>query len=93
MPATACSITRGSARTSMATAGRSRSGWKANPTRRPQIVIDYNVIKQVVAKYDHQIILNSDDPMVPASRSSSTCSRRPGDPTSELLARVFRDDL
>ena len=35
------------------------------PGKETQIVIDYSVIKKIVEKYDHQIILNKDDPIVP----------------------------
>ena len=31
-----------------------------------KILLDYNIIKQVVEVYDHQVILNKDDPMVKA---------------------------
>jgi len=66
---------------------------EGEPDATTGILIDYNVIKQTVAKYDHQIILNRDDPMVPAVEKFQHVLTTPGDPTSELLARIFRDDL
>jgi len=58
-----------------------------------QIVIDYSLIKQVINKYDHQVILNQDDPMVPCIRKFNPVITTPGDPTSELMAVLIRDDL
>ena len=57
------------------------------------ILVDYNVIKQTVGKYDHQIILNQNDPMVPCIEKFQHVLTTPGDPTSELLAGMIRDDL
>ncbi|MDD5049451.1 MAG: 6-carboxytetrahydropterin synthase, partial [Methanoregulaceae archaeon] len=57
------------------------------------ILIDYNTIKTIIERFDHQIILNSDDPMVPCIEQFQTVVKTPGDPTSELLAQVIRDDL
>jgi 6-pyruvoyltetrahydropterin/6-carboxytetrahydropterin synthase len=58
-----------------------------------QILIDYSLIKQVVNKYDHQIILNQDDPMVPRIQEFHPVIITPGDPTSELIAVLIRRDL
>ena len=58
-----------------------------------QILIDYSLIKQVIGKYDHQIILNRDDPMLPCIRKFNPVITTPGDPTSELIAAIIRDDL
>jgi 6-pyruvoyltetrahydropterin/6-carboxytetrahydropterin synthase len=58
-----------------------------------QILIDYSMIKQVINKYDHQIILNQDDPMVPCIQKFNPVITTPGDPTSELIAVLIRDDL
>jgi 6-pyruvoyltetrahydropterin/6-carboxytetrahydropterin synthase len=58
-----------------------------------QILIDYSLIKQVVDKYDHQIILNRDDPMVSRIKEFHQVITTPGDPTSELIASIIRDDL
>jgi 6-pyruvoyltetrahydropterin/6-carboxytetrahydropterin synthase len=58
-----------------------------------RILIDYSMIKKIVDKYDHQIILNQDDPMVPRIREFHQVITTPGDPTSELMASVIREDL
>lgn len=58
-----------------------------------QILIDYSLIKQVINKYDHQIILNRDDPMVPRIEEFHPVITTPGDPTSELMAVIIRNDL
>jgi 6-pyruvoyltetrahydropterin/6-carboxytetrahydropterin synthase len=58
-----------------------------------KILIDYSMIKKLVDKYDHQIILNKDDPMVPRIQEFHQVITTPGDPTSELMAVLIRDDL
>lgn len=57
------------------------------------ILIDYNTIKSIIERFDHQIILNRDDPMVPCIEQFQKVVTTPGDPTSELLAQLIRDDL
>ncbi len=57
------------------------------------ILIDYNEIKQVIHRYDHQIILNEQDPMVPRIEEFHPVIKTPGDPTSELLAQLIRDSM
>ena len=93
MPATGCSITRGSAPNLHGHRWKVEVWVEGEPDATTGILIDYNVIKQVIGKYDHQIILNKDDPMVPAIEKFQHVLTTPGDPTSELLAQVFRDDL
>ena len=66
---------------------------EGEPDPSTQILIDYSLIKQVIAKYDHQIILNRDDPMVPCIQKFNPVITTPGDPTSELIASIIRDDL
>jgi 6-pyruvoyltetrahydropterin/6-carboxytetrahydropterin synthase len=66
---------------------------EGEPDPATQILIDYSVIKQAIDKYDHQIILNQDDPMVSAIRAFNPVITTPGDPTSELMAVIIRDDL
>jgi len=63
------------------------------PDPATQILIDYSIIKRIVDKYDHQIILNQEDPMVPRIREFNPVITTPGDPTSELMASIIRDDL
>jgi 6-pyruvoyltetrahydropterin/6-carboxytetrahydropterin synthase len=57
------------------------------------ILVDYNEIKKAVYRYDHQIILNQDDPMVPRIEEFHPVITTPGDPTSELLAELIRDSI
>ncbi|HWQ65275.1 MAG TPA: 6-carboxytetrahydropterin synthase [Methanospirillum sp.] len=57
------------------------------------ILVDYSEIKEVVYQYDHQIILNQDDPMVQAVEQFHPVIITPGDPTSELLASLIRDAI
>jgi len=66
---------------------------EGEPDPATQILIDYSLIKQVIGKYDHQIILNRDDPMVPCIRKFNPVITTPGDPTSELIASIIREDL
>jgi 6-pyruvoyltetrahydropterin/6-carboxytetrahydropterin synthase len=66
---------------------------EGEPDPATQILIDYSLIKQVIDKYDHQIILNRDDPMVPRIEEFHPVITTPGDPTSELIASIIRDDL
>ncbi len=66
---------------------------EGEPDAKTNILIDYNLIKQAVAKYDHQIILNQDDPKVSAIKQYQYVITTPGDPTSELLALIIRNDL
>ncbi|MDD4136784.1 MAG: 6-carboxytetrahydropterin synthase [Methanoregula sp.] len=66
---------------------------EGEPDPATQILIDYSLIKQVIGKYDHQIILNHDDPMVPCIRKFNPVITTPGDPTSELIASIIREDL
>ena len=66
---------------------------EGEPDPATQILIDYSLIKQVIDTYDHQIILNRDDPMVPRIEEFHPVITTPGDPTSELIAVLIRDDL
>jgi 6-pyruvoyltetrahydropterin/6-carboxytetrahydropterin synthase len=58
-----------------------------------KILLDYNIIKQVMEVYDHQVILNKDDPMIEALSSFQLPVLTNGDPTSELLATDIRERL
>jgi 6-pyruvoyltetrahydropterin/6-carboxytetrahydropterin synthase len=58
---------------------------------RTGILVDYNTIKSTVEHFDHQIILNRDDPMVACIEQFQPVITTPGDPTSELLAALLRD--
>jgi 6-pyruvoyltetrahydropterin/6-carboxytetrahydropterin synthase len=57
------------------------------------ILVDYNTIKSIIERFDHQTILNRDDPMVPCIRQFQPVITTPGDPTSELLAGMLADML
>jgi 6-pyruvoyltetrahydropterin/6-carboxytetrahydropterin synthase len=73
--------------------------WKAEvwmegePDEKTGILIDYNVIKQIVFRFDHQIILNEADPMVACISKFQKVIVTPGEPTSELLAVLVKSDL
>jgi 6-pyruvoyltetrahydropterin/6-carboxytetrahydropterin synthase len=54
-----------------------------------QILVDYNCIKTVVNRFDHQVILNRDDPMAECLSRYQDVVTTPGDPTSELLAQLI----
>ncbi len=54
-----------------------------------QILVDYNCIKQVVNRFDHEVILNCKDPMVPCLSAFQEVITTEGDPTSENLARII----
>ncbi len=54
-----------------------------------RILVDYNCIKQVVNRFDHQIILNKDDPMVECLSKFQEVVITDGDPTSELMADLI----
>ena len=57
------------------------------------ILVDYNEIRKVVDCFDHQIILNENDPMVVCISQFQEVITTKGDPTSELLAVVIRDRI
>jgi len=58
---------------------------------RTGIVLDYNCIKEVVGRFDHQVILNADDPMAASIETFHPVVTTPGDPTSELIAALIAD--
>ncbi|MDI6866871.1 6-carboxytetrahydropterin synthase [Methanoculleus sp.] len=58
---------------------------------RTGIVLDYNCIKEVVGRFDHQVILNKDDPMATCIEAFHPVVTTSGDPTSETLATVIAD--
>jgi len=55
------------------------------------ILMDYNTVKSIIEHFDHQIILNRDDPMVACIEQFQPVITTPGDPTSELLAGILRE--
>jgi 6-pyruvoyltetrahydropterin/6-carboxytetrahydropterin synthase len=50
------------------------------------ILVDYNCIKEAVQRFDHQVILNKEDPMAVSLSNFQEVVTTEGDPTSELLA-------
>ncbi len=58
-----------------------------------RILVDYNCIKEVVQRYDHQVILNAEDPMVECLSRFQEVVTTPGDPTSELLAALIAQKI
>ena len=57
------------------------------------ILVDYNTITSIIERFDHQTILNRDDPMVPCIGQFQPVITTPGDPTSELLAGLLCEML
>lgn len=55
------------------------------------ILVDYNTVTSIVERFDHQIILNREDPLVACIEQFQPVITTPGDPTSELLAAILRD--
>jgi 6-pyruvoyltetrahydropterin/6-carboxytetrahydropterin synthase len=60
---------------------------------RTGILMDYNMIKEVIERFDHQVLLNKSDPMAECLTKYQEVITTPGDPTSELLAATIADDL
>jgi 6-pyruvoyltetrahydropterin/6-carboxytetrahydropterin synthase len=57
------------------------------------ILVDYNTIKSIIERFDHQTILNQDDPMVSCISQFQPVVTTNGDPTSERLAGLLRDTI
>lgn len=57
------------------------------------ILVDYNTIKGVIERFDHQVILNEADPMVDCLTSFQTVITTPGDPSSEMMAERIHEML
>jgi len=73
--------------------------WKAEvwmegePDATTGILLDYNVIREIIERFDHQILLNADDPMAACIGQFQRVITTTGDPTSELIAVLIRDEL
>jgi 6-pyruvoyltetrahydropterin/6-carboxytetrahydropterin synthase len=63
------------------------------PDNRTGILVDFNVIKEVVERFDHQVILNRNDPMVACLEQFQPVVTTDGDPSSEVLAGEIRSLL
>ena len=57
---------------------------------RTGILVDFNAIREVVERFDHQVILNRDDPMVSCLERFQPVVKTTGDPSSEVLAGEIR---
>ncbi|MDD1654188.1 MAG: 6-carboxytetrahydropterin synthase [Methanomicrobiales archaeon] len=61
--------------------------WMAGePDSETGILVDYNVIKDVIERLDHQVILNEKDPLNDCLRRFHDVVTTEGDPSSEILA-------
>jgi 6-pyruvoyltetrahydropterin/6-carboxytetrahydropterin synthase len=54
------------------------------------ILVDFNVIKEVIERFDHQVVLNREDPMVACLEEFQPVVTTEGDPSSEVLAGEIR---
>ena len=63
---------------------------RGEPDAKTGILVDFNVIREVVERFDHQVILNRDDPMVACLAEFQPVVTTEGDPSSELLAGEIR---
>jgi len=57
---------------------------------RTGILVDFNVIREVVERFDHQVILNREDPMIACLERFQPVVTTDGDPSSEVLAGEIR---
>lgn len=64
---------------------------RGTPDPETGILIDFNTIKEVVDRFDHQVILNEEDPMAGCLQRFQEVVTTHGDPTSEVLAGVIAD--
>jgi 6-pyruvoyltetrahydropterin/6-carboxytetrahydropterin synthase len=60
---------------------------------RTGILVDFNVIRDVIERFDHQVILNREDPMVACLEKFQPVVTTEGDPSSEVLAGEIRKFL
>ncbi len=54
------------------------------------IIVDYNLIREVVERLDHQVILNEEDPMATCLSQFQRVITTRGDPSSETIALHIR---
>lgn len=64
---------------------------RGTPDEQTGILIDFNAIKEVTDRFDHQVVLNEEDPMVDCLRQFQDIVTTVGDPTSEVLAAAITD--
>ncbi|HVP25816.1 MAG TPA: 6-carboxytetrahydropterin synthase [Methanomicrobiales archaeon] len=60
------------------------------PDLKTGILVDFNLIREVVERFDHQVILNREDPMVACLEQFQPVVKTEGDPSSEVLAGEIR---
>ena len=60
------------------------------PDAKTGILVDFNVVKEVIERFDHQVILNRKDPMVACLTEFQPVVTTEGDPSSEVLAGEIR---
>jgi 6-pyruvoyltetrahydropterin/6-carboxytetrahydropterin synthase len=58
--------------------------------QRTGILVDFNAIRDVIERFDHQVILNREDPMVACLGQFQPVMTTEGDPSSEVLAGEIR---
>jgi 6-pyruvoyltetrahydropterin/6-carboxytetrahydropterin synthase len=66
---------------------------EGEPDATTGILLDYNAIKEIIGKFDHQIMLNAADPMAACIEKFQRVITTPGEPTSELLAALILEEL
>lgn len=53
------------------------------------ILLDYNRVREIIEMFDHQVLLNKDDPMVRCLSEFQEVITTTGDPTSEAIAGMI----
>ncbi len=53
------------------------------------ILLDYNGIKEIINRFDHQVILGRTDPMADAIRAFHEVTTTPSEPSSEHIAGLI----
>lgn len=61
--------------------------------RNTGIIVDYNQIKEVVERFDHQVLLNEEDPLAECLSRFQPVITTVGDPSSEAIAVLIHDML
>jgi len=59
---------------------------EGTPEKDSGILLDYNIIKDIINVYDHQVILNKNDPLVAVLSPFQTPVLTDEDPSSEVIA-------
>jgi len=65
--------------------------WLAGePDPETGILVDFNIVREVIERFDHQVILNREDPMIRCLQKFQPVVKTEGDPSSEVLAGEIR---